>query len=60
MVTFGIDNGPIIMGIENERSELFWRLNLLCPELVTAGVLDNTDGRGPCGKQLKLATRGLR
>lgn len=38
MVTFGIDNGPIIMGIENERSGLFWRLNLLCGELAAAGI----------------------
>jgi hypothetical protein len=38
MVTFGIDNGPIVMGIENERSGLFWRLNLLCGELAAAGI----------------------
>jgi hypothetical protein len=28
MVTFGIDNGPLLMMIENERSGLFWNLNL--------------------------------
>jgi hypothetical protein len=38
MVTFGIDNGPMVMGIENERTGLFWRLNLLCQELTAAGV----------------------
>ncbi|HEX8088443.1 MAG TPA: glucoamylase family protein, partial [Blastocatellia bacterium] len=29
MATFGIDNGPMLMMIENERSGLFWRLGLL-------------------------------
>ena len=38
MVTFGIDNGPIVMGIENERTGLFWRMNLLCQELTAAGI----------------------
>ncbi len=31
MATFGIDNGPMLMMIENERSGLFWRLDLLAP-----------------------------
>ena len=46
MVTFGIDNGPIVMGIENERTELFWRLNLLCRELAAAGIRINRTGFG--------------
>jgi hypothetical protein len=44
MVTFGIDNGPMVMGIENERTGLFWRLNLLCQELVAAGIRINRTG----------------
>lgn len=44
MVTFGIDNGPIVMGIENERTGLFWRLNLLCRELAAAGIRINRTG----------------
>jgi hypothetical protein len=32
MATFGIDNGPMLMMIENERSGLFWRLGLLKPK----------------------------
>ncbi|HST24310.1 MAG TPA: glucoamylase family protein, partial [Blastocatellia bacterium] len=31
MATFGIDNGPMLMMIENERSGLFWKLGLLNP-----------------------------
>lgn len=31
MTTFGIDNGPLIMMIENERSGLFWNLALFAP-----------------------------
>jgi hypothetical protein len=46
MVTFGIDNGPIVMGIENERTGLFWRLNLLCQELVAAGISVTRMGAG--------------
>jgi hypothetical protein len=46
MVTFGIDNGPIVMGIENERTGLFWRLNLLCRELAAAGIRINRTGFG--------------
>ncbi|MDH3605023.1 MAG: hypothetical protein OEU26_35955, partial [Candidatus Tectomicrobia bacterium] len=46
MVTFGIDNGPIVMGIENERTGLFWRLNLLCRELAEAGIQINRTGFG--------------
>jgi hypothetical protein len=48
MVTFGIDNGPIVMGIENERSGLFWRLNLLCHEMAAAGIrLNRAELVGP-------------
>jgi hypothetical protein len=32
MATFAIDNGPMLMMIENERSGLFWRLGLLKPK----------------------------
>lgn len=32
MATFSIDNGPMLMMIENERSGLFWRLGLLKPK----------------------------
>jgi hypothetical protein len=46
MVTFGIDNGPMVMGIENERTGLFWRLNLLCRDLAAAGIRINRTGFG--------------
>jgi hypothetical protein len=46
MVTFGINNGPIVMGIENKRTGLFWRLNLLCRELAAAGIPINRTGFG--------------
>ena len=31
MTTFGIDNGPRLMMIENERSGLLWNLNVFKP-----------------------------
>jgi len=60
MVTFGINNGPMVMGIENERTGLFWRLNLLCRELAAAGVRINRTGFGssvdPTGCLPKLSS----
>lgn len=39
MATFGIDNGPMLMMIENERSGLLWRLGLLKPKRVESSLL---------------------
>ena len=58
--TFAIDQGPILLGIENERSQLFWRLSLLCDELEAADivecdpVLNIEDGR----ESVTASTRG--
>jgi hypothetical protein len=32
---FGIDQGPIILAIENYRTGLLWRLMRRCPYIVT-------------------------
>ena len=57
MVTFGINNGPIVMGIENERTVLFWRLNLLCRELAAAGIRINPTEFGSSADPTGCLTR---
>ena len=45
-ITFAIDNGPMLMSIENYRSGLFWRLNLICRQLAAAGLSGDHDRDG--------------